>query len=329
MPVPPSPIDGEIRTGTWQIGRLAFAASASPPRLAHELSLLFKQSWRDHAPASPTGSLTIHAGAAGIDWDEVPDDAIAVRDAGHILTLRTRQVAATLHRCDAGRDLTLVTRTADPDDATWPEVRVHLSIVLHRLLLALDALYLHAAAVHIDGRTHVFIGEKGAGKSTLSLALGRAGGTVLADDHVLIERRHDAGHYVVSGCEDRARLAADAETWLFDRPLPGLSACFAGTWKKEFAIGDYVSAAAFTPFRIDALHFPVVGTSLTRTARSRAATVIELLGRTRRSFRPQGPADVDALLDFWGGLVAQAPAFNLELPGHLPALSGLPALLRA
>ena len=32
----------------------------------------------------------------------------------------------------------------------------------------------------------MFLGDKGAGKSTISLALGRAGATVLADDQIVI-----------------------------------------------------------------------------------------------------------------------------------------------
>lgn len=53
------------------------------------------------------------------------------------------------------------------------------------------ALVLHASAVVIDGRAVLFVGEAGAGKSTMAAFLVRAGARVLADDGVLIEERGD------------------------------------------------------------------------------------------------------------------------------------------
>ncbi len=49
------------------------------------------------------------------------------------------------------------------------------------------ALVLHASAVCIGGHAVLFMGEAGAGKSTLAAFLGRDGSPVLADDGVLIE----------------------------------------------------------------------------------------------------------------------------------------------
>lgn len=70
----------------------------------------------------------------------------------------------------------------DPD-AIRP--RFVLVLVLYELVaLAMRPtwLELHAASVVIDGHAHLVIGPKGAGKTTLSLALVRAGGGLLGND---------------------------------------------------------------------------------------------------------------------------------------------------
>lgn len=54
-------------------------------------------------------------------------------------------------------------------------------------LASAGALVLHASAVCLDGRAVLFMGEGGAGKSTLAALLGSAGCPVLADDGVLLE----------------------------------------------------------------------------------------------------------------------------------------------
>jgi hypothetical protein len=59
-----------------------------------------------------------------------------------------------------------------------------LSLLLHRQGL----LVLHGSAVMIDGEAHVFLGDKGSGKSTTAAALIAAGFPLVSDDVVAIER---------------------------------------------------------------------------------------------------------------------------------------------
>ncbi len=210
-------------------------------------------------------------------------------------------------------------------DLAHDTLRTHLSVVLHRLLLALDAAYLHAAAVSVDGVTHLFVGEKGAGKTTLCLSLARRGATVLSDDHVLIRRRDK--DYVVSGCERLSRVTAPTEAFLFEQPLAVAAADCAGTPKKEFAVADYFRSAPFEDRPVHAVHFPRVGRELARRRRSAMETTVDLLARTRKSYRPGGPGDVAALLDFWSGLAAFATADDLELSADLDQLTRIDAVL--
>lgn len=86
------------------------------------------------------------------------------------------------------------------------------------LLLAhlAGAVPLHASAVAIDGRAVVFVGGSGLGKSTLAAALcDRSGGSLLADDAVVIERRGDA--YEVLAVE-RTHWLDDAAAATLGRP---------------------------------------------------------------------------------------------------------------
>ena len=84
--------------------------------------------------------------------------------------------------------------------------------------------------------TSLFLGGKGAGKSTLCLALARAGATVLGEDHVLVRRAATAwsGGFVVSGCDANMRLTAQTEEALLPQPPNGRKAWFGGVLKREF-----------------------------------------------------------------------------------------------
>lgn len=75
-----------------------------------------------------------------------------------------------------------------------------------------DHLVLHASAVSVDGEAAVFIGERGAGKSTTAAAFGAAGHAVLEDDVVAI--RFDNGVPTVVPGVPQLRLKSDATTAL-------------------------------------------------------------------------------------------------------------------
>jgi hypothetical protein len=88
----------------------------------------------------------------------------------------------------------------DADDGL---VRLYfLGFVLSALLQQRDMLVLHASAVAVDGpATFVFMGDKGAGKSTTAATLAGTGAGLLADDMVAISFDDPAGLSIPRGMQ--------------------------------------------------------------------------------------------------------------------------------
>jgi hypothetical protein len=313
-----------------QIGSLGFHLRASRSEDIDAIALLFKQSL--DAPAGITAST--RAGEVVIVDDEdrtraagqpdVPADGLLVQQADDCTTVRSELMTMTMEGDASWRCIRIAVhrRVADP-----LVQRVHLSIMLHRALQAFGAVHLHAGAVTFQDTTFVFVGEKGAGKSTIAARLGRDGATILSDDHVLL--RTASRGYVVSGCETRARVAADTEAAVFAAPIVADPADYAGTMKKEFAVADVFRSQPYVEMPVGALFFPRVGDRLRVTPRSARAAALECVGRTRHAYRPQDADEIRALLDFWLGLAQSAPAFDLELSPDLGELQRLADVLDA
>lgn len=204
--------------------------------------------------------------------------------------------------------------------------RVHLSVALHRALFLLDRLFLHAAGVRFGDICWVFAGDKGAGKSTLSLALGAAGATVLADDHMVLRRRGD--RFLASGCDARARLLDDAERHLFADPVEGPIVELGGARKKEIQISRYFASEPYLEHRLDRLVFSRIGLGFETRPMSRRDALVELIRATRASHRFSGEADYAAHLDYLTALVESVESFSLELSPRLTDLERAVAWVR-
>lgn len=79
------------------------------------------------------------------------------------------------------------TITCDPGDCPEPMLRHFLLDQVLPLTFSLDAVVLHASSVVVGGGFAAFLGAGGAGKSTIALALGRAGLAIGSDDGLLLE----------------------------------------------------------------------------------------------------------------------------------------------
>lgn len=80
--------------------------------------------------------------------------------------------------------------------------------VVPRILADLGTVVLHGSAVEIDGRLAVFLGNTGAGKSTLAASLHEAGHLLLGDDAVVVSNQ--GGEFSGSAVYPTLRLFPDA-----------------------------------------------------------------------------------------------------------------------
>jgi hypothetical protein len=95
------------------------------------------------------------------------------------------------------------------------------------LLLHLRGMFvLHASAVDVAGGSAVFLGAKGAGKSTIAAALVAAGHRLLTDDVLAIDFSESNGPRIVPGfpqlklCEDAADKVVLKEAFSMAPPIP-------------------------------------------------------------------------------------------------------------
>jgi len=192
------------------------------------------------------------------------------------------------------------------------------------LLRRLGRLQLHGAAATIHGRTVVLLGDKGAGKSTLSVAIGRAGGTVLGDDQLML---HVGDAVTISGVDGGLRLTAQTERHFFAVPLAYEAQDFAGTLKKEVPLGDFVEAAPGTEAVPTACYFPRVGDRFEVIPIGRPVAVARLLEALVPLHRFTGPTDqlafVRAITTFFGAV----DVFDLTLSPDLHELDRVVATL--
>lgn len=213
------------------------------------------------------------------------------------------------------------------EDLPFPEMCVHFGVVIHKILFHLDRVILHAAAVQVDGVVNLFVGDKGAGKSTTCLALARAGGTVLGEDQVVLRRSRTG--YLVSGNDERSRVTERTEHHFFAEPLAVQARDFAGTMKKEIRMGDFFRSEPFQDFPAHRLLFPrVTGRFQLRRLRAQPA-LLRMMAYNGHFQRFEGGRDQADFLDFLAGFIATVSCWEIELSNELTELDTLAEKLRS
>jgi len=213
------------------------------------------------------------------------------------------------------------------DDVPFPAMCVHFGVVVHKILFHLDRVILHAAAVEVDGEVCLFVGDKGAGKSTTCLALARAGGTVLGEDQVVLQKSPTG--FLVSGGDDRSRVTERTEHHFFLAPLAVAPKDYAGTMKKEVRMGDFFRSEPFRDFPARRLLFPqVTGRFELRRLKSQPA-LLRLMAYNGHFQRFEGARDQAAFLDFLAGFIATVSCWDLTLSDDLTELEVLAEKLRS
>jgi hypothetical protein len=213
------------------------------------------------------------------------------------------------------------------DDVPFPALCVHFGVIIHKILFYLDRVILHAAAVQVDGVVSLFVGDKGAGKSTTCLALARAGGTVLGEDQVILRR--SGARYLVSGGDERSRVTERTERHFFPEPLAVPARDFAGTMKKEIRTGAFFRSEPFRDFPPHRLLFPRVdGRFQLRPLKGQQA-LRRMLAYNGHFQRFEGARDQADFLDFLAGFITTVSCWELSLSDDLTQLDLLAETLRS
>jgi hypothetical protein len=214
----------------------------------------------------------------------------------------------------------LVIHPVGQDDAY---IDHYLAMNVRALLRALGRVQLHGAAVVTPRRTALFLGDKGAGKSTIALAFGRAGAVVLADDQVML--RADDDQIRVSGIDGGLRVTARTERHFFDAPLDATPRDFGGMLKKEVRLGDHVHARPNEDHDLDALYFPRVDREFVVAPLSRSVALSRVLAPLLPLHRFAGTRDQYEFVRTMTRFVRSVEVYELTLGtdlGELDALAG-------
>jgi hypothetical protein len=214
--------------------------------------------------------------------------------------------------------------TVTPDGQDPDYVAHYVAMNVRALMRRLGRIQLHGAAATVHARTVVLLGDKGAGKSTLSVALGRAGGVVLADDQLIL---HVKGGVTISGVDGGLRLTAQTEPHFFATPLDSDPQDVAGTMNKEEPLGAVVDASPGVDAVPDACYFPSVGDRFEIVPISRAVAVQRLLDVLVPLHRFTGPSDQLAFVRAITTFVGAVEVFDLTLSPDLRDLDRVVAAL--
>lgn len=199
----------------------------------------------------------------------------------------------------------------------------YLRIMINAVLRQFHRVRVHAAAVDIGGATSLFVGDKGAGKTTISLHLAGAGGTVLAEDQVLL-RRTSADGYVVAGGDGLMRLTEKTEAHFFPSRLAVAPIEVAGVAKKEIAAHEHIRCAPHVEKPLRRIFFPEFGPSFAIERLRGRDPLARLAAPLLPIHRFTDDTDRQRFIGFLTGLVAHTECYRLTVTsdiGDLHALS--------
>jgi hypothetical protein len=288
------------------------------PRYVELLTPLFRIWPSPDIDAAPDLELVVVDGEECRPRVEQVEDIMRIESSGGTVRVTTAMTELTLDRDVVPNRAELVVHAAGQDPLN---VEHYLVMVIHKLLQLFGRLRLHGAAVVLRGRTYVVLGDKGAGKSTLALALGRAGGTVLADDQLVV--RYANGEVSVSGVDGDLRLTDETERHFFSEPIDAVPQDFAGTPKKEVPLAELVPAQPRLDHAPDVLLFSRVGTELGIKDHSRSAALHRIVGGILHLHRFAGADDMREFLGMVTAFVNAVTVYELTLSPCLGDLAGL------
>lgn len=145
--------------------------------------------WLEEADPCPPAVPDLQIIAADLSQHSRPFEGFrhfAILPEGDLL--RFRGVGAFLVCAGGGEIAVDLDPAFDPRLLALPLLGPVIAILMHRL----GSLVLHGSAVELDGEAAIFLGDKGAGKSTTAASLVAAGHPLLADDVVAVRLSGEA-----------------------------------------------------------------------------------------------------------------------------------------
>lgn len=200
----------------------------------------------------------------------------------------------------------------------------HLWIIVNRMLLMIDAIIIHAAAIELDGVLNMFCGHKGGGKSTLSVFLGQQGAKILAEDRIIL--RLTQGQYQVSGCSSKMKIMAKSEEYLLADQLKMERTMISNIPKKVFEAKDFFNAIPHVDFRPERIIFNQVGQKYQLNKVKKNDALLKMIDRTADIYRFSNQNDYISFFNFCTNFIKQIDCYQLELS---PNLEDLPLLLKS
>jgi hypothetical protein len=202
----------------------------------------------------------------------------------------------------------------------------HLWLLVNRMMLIMDRMIVHAAAVDIDGQTLVLCGASGAGKSTLTAALGLAGGTILAEDWLLVDASSPTP--TVSGVSPVMRLTADTADHVLAGRLGHAVDSDDGRDKRVFDSGTVFASAPGVDRAPDRLFILAAGHELGLTPASGLDVTRYLADSAKATLRFTDREDYLSFLGLVGTIVSSMPAYHLRRSTDFSDLPRLVDLVR-
>jgi len=139
----------------------------------------------------------------------------------------------------------------------------------------------------------------------------------------------DGDGFVVSGCQETARVTEKTARFLFAAPLDTAPEAHTGVVKKEFRVADHFACRPYVDHGFESIFFNHVGTTFRICEMPRQEAMLGLFYMTKRYFRASRPADYDRYVDYFAALVQGRRCYELELSPDLADLARLVGFLGA
>lgn len=194
-----------------------------------------------------------------------------------------------------------------------------------RILAGEGELVLHASAVCFGEAVALFLGETGAGKSTLATSLHMAGHTLLGDDAMIVSRETERHH--ARAVYPSLRLYPETVARLLGEAVP--TAPMADYSDKQHVHLATLSQTSCAPLPVAAMFFLAVGDKADHVAASRLGVAKACIGLIEQSFSldPQDRECTERRLRGLSRLAMEVPAYRLAYPRDFSRLGEVHAMI--